>query len=72
MSYEEFKKEVMNYANNSKPKSWRIGQAVFNYIDDNYGVARDVQFKENVDCFYDDNRVESFIKLAFNRITKEA
>lgn len=68
MSYEEFKKEVMNYANNLKPKSWRIGQAVFNYIDDNYGVARDVQFKENVDCFYDDNRVESFIKLAFNRI----
>lgn len=72
MSYEEFKKEVMDYVNNSKPKSWRIGQAVFNYIDENYGVARDVQFKENVDCFYDDNRVGSFIKLAFNRITKEA
>jgi len=67
MNYEDFKKEIEN-AINTRRKSWRKGQAVFNYIDDNYGVARDVQFKDNVDCFYDDTRIESFVRLAFKRI----
>lgn len=67
MNYEDFKKEIEN-AINIRRESWRKGQAVFNYIDDNYGVARDVQFKDNVDCFYDDERIESFVRLAFKRI----
>lgn len=67
MNYEDFKKEI-DEAIRTKPKNWRDGQAVFNYIDDNYGVARDVQFKDNVDCFYDDTRIESFVRLAFKRI----
>lgn len=67
MNYEDFKKEI-DEAIRTKPKTWRDGQAVFNYIDDNYGVARDVQYKDNVDCFYDDERIESFTRLTFNRI----
>lgn len=67
MNYEDFKKEI-DEAIRTKPKTWRDGQAVFNYIDDNYGIARDVQYKDNVDCFYDDKRIESFTRLAFNRI----
>ena len=67
MNYEDFKKEI-DEAISTRPKTWRKGQAVFNYIDDNYGVARDVQFKDNVDCFYDDIRIESFVRLAFKRI----
>ena len=51
MERKDFEEEVLDYANNRKPKSWRVGQAVFNYIDNQYGVARDVQFKDNVDCF---------------------
>lgn len=70
MNYEDFKKEI-DEAIRTKPKNWRDGQAVFNYIDDNYGVARDVQFKDNVDCFYDDRWIKSFIRLSFNRINEK-
>ena len=69
MKLEDFKNEVLNYAENNKPKQWRKGQAVFNYIDKNYGVARAVQFMDNVDCFYNDKFIDEFIDKAFSRIS---
>ena len=63
MERKDFEEEVLDYANNRKP--------VFNYIDNQYGVARDVQFKENVDCFYDDKQIKDFLRLSYNRIRKK-
>ena len=67
MTLEKFKKEVLNFANN-RPKRWRKGQAVFNYIDKYYGVAREVQFKDLVDCFFNDGKIDEFIEKAFSRL----
>lgn len=69
MKLEDFRTEVLNYAENNKPKQWRKGQAVFNYIDKNYDVARAVQFMDNVDCFYNDKFIDEFIDKAFSRIS---
>lgn len=63
MTAEELKQEIYNWIPN-KPKNWREGQAVFNYIDENYSVARTVQFHENIDCFYDDSKIDLFIEKA--------
>lgn len=52
-----------------KPKNWREGQAVFNYVDLNYSVARFVQFEDNIDCFYDDSQIDAFIIKSAERIT---
>ena len=60
-TYKHLRTEVMAAMEN-KPKQWRNGQFVFNYIDEKYGVARIAQFERNVDCFYDDNKIEEFIK----------
>ena len=54
ITYEEFKKSVIDEIKNC-PKDWRKGQAVFNIIDEMYGVAREVQFIDRVDCFYNDD-----------------
>lgn len=54
-----------------KPKNWREGQAVFNYVDEVYGVARIVQFHENIDCFYDDSQIDAFIVKSAEIITNE-
>ncbi len=61
MTVEELKQEIYNWMPN-KPKNWREGQAVFNYIDEVYDVARDAQFGYNVDCFYDDDKIDAFIE----------
>ena len=53
---------------NKCPTNWRQGQKVFNVIDEVYGIARDVQFKDGVDCFYDDKKIDEFIEKAWNRI----
>lgn len=63
----EFKSEVLNAVDN-KPDFHRKGQATFNYIEEKYGVAREVQFEDKVDCFYDDSRIDKFIELAYKRI----
>lgn len=67
MRFNELKDEVYSAMQN-KPKEWRSGQFVFNYIDDKYGVAREVQFIDNIDCFYNDNQIEEFIKCSLKRI----
>ena len=53
-----------------KPKNWREGQAVFNYVDEVYGVARIAQFKHGVDCFYWDDAIDAFIEKCAEIITE--
>ena len=51
------------------PKNWRQGQKVFNAVESLYGsVAREVQFQDGVDCFYDDNMIDEFLKKVWNRL----
>ena len=70
MSFEDFKYDVLDFAYNKAPKSWRPGQAVFNYIEEQYGVARTVQFVHHIDCFYDNEAIDSFIECAYKVIEK--
>jgi hypothetical protein len=52
-----------------KPKQWRNGQFVFNYIDSTYGeVARISQFRDRIDCFYNDENIDAFIKNCYEII----
>lgn len=67
MTFEDFKNEIDNVIIN-RPKSWRKGQAVFNYIESKYGVARSVQFEDGIDCFYRDDQIEEFLQKAYERI----
>ena len=64
MTFEDFYAEVLQ-AMNQRPDHYRKGQAVFNYIDEKYGVARYVQFVEGVDCFYDDEQIIPFIYSSY-------
>lgn len=67
MTKEEFTKLVLDNVATS-PKSWRKGQAVFNVIDDLFGVARIVQLVDGVDCFYNDEAIDDFIDASWDRI----
>lgn len=40
MKYDEFKESLLNEVIKTKPKQFRLGQAVFNYVDDKYGILR--------------------------------
>lgn len=64
MIYEEFKADVFKEIK-KMPSQWRKGQKVFNYIDYKYHVARDVQFKRHVDCFYRDDLIDEFMETAY-------
>lgn len=68
-TFEEFKEEILSQLP-SRPCDWREGQFVFNYIDSEYNIARYVQFTENVDCFYEDTNIDSFIITSY-RILRE-
>ena len=70
MTGTELKLEVMK-AMLHKPKEWRDGQFVFNYIDKVYNVARYVQFKDGVDCFHRDDKINEFIEKCVNQINKQ-
>lgn len=63
-----FKEFVMNEIN-KLPSNWRKGQKVFNFIDNNYGIARRIQFDKGIDCFYNDNAIDKFIEEAHKIIT---
>ena len=67
MTFSDFKNEIDNVIIN-KPKNWRKGQAIFNYIDNKYNVARAIQFEDKVDCFYRDDKIEEFLQKAYKRI----
>lgn len=60
--------EELNKALETKPKYFRKGQFVFNYIERTYGVASEVQFKDKIDCFYDDSMIDIFVETCLNRI----
>jgi uncharacterized protein YpiB (UPF0302 family) len=66
MTYHEFRNEVLGMMK-LKPKEWRDGQFVFNYINEHYGVARQVQFIERIDCLYDDSQIEAFILSSYRQ-----
>ena len=70
MTAKELHDEIYTWMS-EKPKNWREGQAVFNYVDEVYGVARIVQFHENIDCFYDDSQIDAFIVKSAEIITNE-
>lgn len=65
MTLEQLKNEIYSY---EKPKEWREGQFVFNMVDELYGVARIVQFHENVDCFHNDSKIGKFLELSLKYI----
>ena len=67
MTLEEFKNSIYSI---EKPSNWRDGQFIFNTIDKLYKVARKVQFENNIDCFYDDSKINQFIVACFNEINK--
>lgn len=74
MNLDIFKTAVLKSANElADVYGWRFGQSVFNLLDTvMYGkVARDVQYFDNVDCFYDDSKTEEFIKYAYNRLKQD-
>lgn len=60
MKYEDLKNEVYE-ALKTKPTCLRDGQFVFNYIEKKYNVASIVQYERDVDCFYDDSCIDTFI-----------
>lgn len=67
MTPQQLKQEIEVLLRN-RPSFYRKGQYVFNYINFRYGVARDVQYKDGVDCFYKDENIDKFIECAANRI----
>ena len=66
LSFNEFKSKVLSEVNKCPP-FWRKGQSVFNVIDDVFGVARIVQFKDGIDCFYDDDTIDEFVSKSYER-----
>ena len=64
MDLNEFRADVLT-SMKDKPKEWRDGQFVFNYINEVYGVARYVQFIEGIDCFYNDEKIDQFIDKCY-------
>ena len=67
LAKEELLKEIFDYP---RLDYIRKGQHVFNYIDRKYNVARDVQFLDKIDCFYDDSKIDMFIECAIKRINE--
>ena len=56
----------------NRPLYIRRGQQVFNSVGDIYGVAREVQFDDGIDCFYDDSQIEPFLDAAYTRWLKHS
>lgn len=68
VSKEEFIENIKTNAEQlCKEYPWRMGQAVFNYVDDRFGVARKVQFVDKVDCYYNDDAIDDFIEMSWDR-----
>lgn len=53
------------------PTHWRHGQFVFNRVEELFGkVAREVQFTDHIDCFYDDTKIDRFLDAVLTRLNK--
>lgn len=71
VKFETFVAEIKDYASKCPP-SWRFGQAVFNVVEAMYGnIAREVQFQDGVDCFYNSSEVEPFLTAVYRRLTEK-
>lgn len=69
LSINEFYESIWS-ALKSAPAKLRKGQAVFNTVEELYGeVARDVQFIDGVDCFYDNSQIDNFLEKVYNRLS---
>lgn len=67
---------------NKRPSHIRKGQYIFNWIDEHYqikvhsepnlyiSIAREVQFVDKIDCFYDDSKIDAFLDACIKRINK--
>ena len=77
MERKEFDKLIADKVN-SYPKNWRNGQKVFNAAEEVlweatefiHNIARAVQFEDHVDCFYDDNMIETFLNKCWDKLKK--
>lgn len=71
MKYEEFVQKIWECVVQC-PKEWRKGQSVFNVMEEQFGsVAREVQFIDNVDCFYDDSKIDLFLDKCWVRLASK-
>lgn len=68
MTYEEFKEYVMAEVKKYRKLFIREGQAVFNIVDSHFGVARAVQVKDGIDCYYLDQNIEAFLQAAWKYV----
>lgn len=80
------KQELLTLINlNKKPPHIRKGQYIFNWIDKHCqysvrddafnkntysSIARDVQFIDKIDCFYNDSKIDEFLDACVKRINK--
>lgn len=66
---------------NKRPSHIRKGQYIFNWIDQHFqipeqfnfknsSIAREVQFVDKIDCFYDDSKIDKFLDACVKRINK--
>ena len=64
-----------------RPTHLRKGQYIFNWIDEYYqipeqfnfkncSIAREVQFIDGIDCFYDDSKIDEFLDACLRRINR--
>lgn len=60
----KFKRFILKKAA-KRPSHIREGQAVFNIVDEIFGIARELQLKYHIDCFYDDSKINDFIDKAY-------
>lgn len=68
MTHEEFIASIWEKVK-KYPKEHRPGQKVFNACEELYGsVARDVQFNDMIDCYYDNTQIEDFIEAVWKRL----
>lgn len=65
--FKKFRDALLNGLKH-KPSEWRDGQYIFNYINEYYGVARDVQYIDGIDCFHDDSKIDEFIEACYKRL----
>jgi len=69
LSKEEFIQKVRTDASESCLifPELRWGQAIFNSVEELFGseIARTPQFVYNIDCFYDDNKVNDFLEKCY-------
>ena len=71
MTYNEFILSVWKKVD-TYPIHLRLGQRVFNAVEELYGnVARKVQIEKDIDCFYNDDKIDEFIAATWELIDKK-